>query len=125
MEYPFFKVQFIITANSFYKNIGFRTMPLPVNIITITKSNGVYSYINVLLCKTLQVYFSKEDLLIGFAIPIKNEITQAPPTFNLEGDLSLLSYPVCILNHKYGVFVTGKILETLGLDIIKTTDTHN
>ena len=100
-------------------------MPLPVNILTITKSKEVYSYINIVLCKTLQVYFSKEDLLADFAIPVGNGITKEASTFRLEGDLSPISYPICILNGKYGVSANKKILESLGLDIMKISSTHN
>lgn len=110
---PFLKVQFTMRIDRYYRFIGFRTRPMPCNVITIIKPRQNHKFVNILKCDVLQLYLTEDDFLLNSEIPIGDGLLMDSNRFRLIGDTNLLVFPLCVLDGKYGINPPESILAGL------------
>lgn len=111
MLHLFEKLRFTVVVTKYYKNNGFRAMPTPVNVLTITRPKRAHQYINVSKYNTLHVYTSEDEFKSKFTTAIKSNISDDYPDFELRGHIDLLKFPLCVFDVKYGVYITEEQLD--------------
>jgi len=79
---------------------------LPIVTLTISKSKFEKEYINITKCELLHVYDSVEDFKTPYAATIKNR-TLIPTKVNIEGEVTLLNFPVFLFDEKYCVEINA------------------
>lgn len=112
MSRIFEKLEFTIELTKFYQSIGFRSAPIPINVIKIIKPKRSEQYINISKYNRMHVYRSEVQLLKEFSIPLGTTIGGKPSEFELRGDINLLKFPICVFDGRFAVYLSEHDLSS-------------